>query len=95
VSDESKHLIEQAEIEGMMQRFIWDWQEHANNVHTASPDVRTVYMCARAGPRSRRYFARHNGTYLATKKTRIFYGSLEKCKALCVEHFKNKYGVPK
>jgi hypothetical protein len=43
--------------------------------------------------KSTKYFARHNGTSLATQRVRVFYGSLAKCKALCELHFANKYGV--
>jgi hypothetical protein len=70
----------------------FDWRED-NSVWTASPDSRSVYACHKVSPRSTKFFARHNGTSLATRQTRIFYGSLEKCKALCELHFKNKYGV--
>ena len=71
----------------------FDWREE-NGVWTASPDSRSVYACHRVSKRSTKHFARHNGTTLATTRTRIFYGSLEKCKALCEEHHRNK-GVRK
>lgn len=70
----------------------FDWRED-NGVWTASPDSRSVYACHRLNYKSTKYFARHNGTSLATQRVRIFYGSLEKCKALCELHFANKHGV--
>jgi hypothetical protein len=68
----------------------WEWKRTVGaREFTFTPAPGHQYTCVRVSDRSKKYFAQHNGTSLPSRKTRVFWGPIDKCMSECERHYEN------